>query len=305
MKKVVVTGAGGFIGKALTKRLLELGYLVYAISRMPNELADIASDNLISVTCDFSHYCELSEKISANIDWFIHFAWTGVSGSEGKSLVAQVENIKASAVAMEQAKLMGTKKFLFTGSSYQYRMESMINEGEEVFLRKNLYGLAKEAGTNLLYAAALENGIEFNSVLFTNVFGVGDRSKRSTNMMIGKLLAGKQLDLISGEHFHDWVYIEDAINGILAVLEKGVNGKNYYIGHRKLETFRDIIIRVRDVVAPMAELNFGNYDDKAYIDYSKIDLEQLYQDTGFECSTNFSEGIRQTAEWIKEQLEGK
>lgn len=129
MKKVVVTGANGFIGKALTKRLLQLGHLVYAIVRMPGELADITSDNLISVICDFSHYYELSEKLPADIDWFIHFAWAGVSGAEGKSLLAQAENIKASADAMEQAKLMGARKFLFAGSSYQYRMEPVVKDG--------------------------------------------------------------------------------------------------------------------------------------------------------------------------------
>lgn len=301
VKNVVVTGANGFIGKALTKRLLELGYLVYAIVRVPDTMVDISAENLIPVACDFLHYCELSRKISVDIDWFIHFAWAGVSGAESKSLSVQTENIKASAVAMEQAKLMGAKKFLFAGSSYQYRMEPVINSNKEIFLRKNFYGLAKEAGTNLLYAAALENGIEFNSVLFTNVFGIGDCSKRSANMMIGQLLAGKPLNLISGEHSHDWIYISDAINGILTVLEKGIHGRNYYIGSRKLETFRDIIMRVRDIVAPMAELNFGYYEDKAYIDYSQIDLEQTYRDTGFQCNVNFEESIRRTAQWLKSQ----
>lgn len=157
----------------------------------------------------------------------------------------------------------------------------------------------------MLYAAALENGIEFNSVLFTNVFGVGDQSKRSANIIIGQLLSRKSINLISGEHLHDWIYIEDAINGILSVLEDGISGRNYYVGNRKLRTFRDIIIQVRDVLAPLAELNFGYYEDKAYIDYSQINLEQLYKDTGFECSANFSDSIRQTAKWLKEQIAEK
>lgn len=299
MKKVVVTGANGFIGKALTKRLLEMDYLVYAVIQAPDPLVDFSTNNLRSIVCDFSNYNELSKVISTDIDWFIHLAWAGVSGPDSKSLTVQTRNIYTSAIAMEQAKLMGTKRFLFAGSSYQYRMEPVMEDGKDIFCRKNLYGLAKEAGTNLLCSAVLETEIKFNSVLFTNVFGVGDCSMRSTNQMICQLLEGKQLNLISGEHLHDWIYIDDALDGILTVLEKGVNGVNYYIGNRKLDTFKNIIMRTRDIVAPTAKLNFGHYDDKAYIDYSQIDLERLYRDTGFECSANFDESIRKTMTWLK------
>ena len=301
MKKAVVTGASGFIGKALTKRLLEAGYQVYAVVRGFNSLENICTENLTAVVCDFSHYSELSEKIDDDIDVFVHMAWAGVSGAASKDLSVQAENILASVTAIQQANLLGVKKFLFAGSSYQYRMEPVLKNGEKYFLPKNIYGAAKTAATRLLYAGALENGIEFNSVLFTNVFGVGDRSKRSTNSMLSQLLAGEALNLISGERLHDWTYIDDAVEGILTVLEKGIDGTSYYIGSRKLKTFQNIITQVRDIVAPTVELRFGHYEDEAFIDYLQIDLERLYRDTGFACQTDFDESIRKTAAWLMEE----
>ena len=300
MKTAIVTGAGGFIGKALTLRLLELGWQVYAVDRGEEALHDFDSQQVHPVVCDFSHYEQLSDLISEDIDWFIHFAWAGVFGAESKQLTTQAENIWAATVAFEQAKLLRCKKFLIAGSSYQYRMEPVIEDGRLVFCRKNQYGLAKDAAVSMLRAASCMDDVQFNSVLYTNVFGPGDQSNRSANAMIRQLLAGGSLDLITGEYLHDWTYIDDAIGGIVAVLEKGIIGRDYYIGSRHLRTFREIVTQVRDIISPKAELRFGSYDDKAYIDYSKIDLDALYQDTGFECTSDFEESIRKTAEWLKE-----
>ena len=145
--------------------------------------------------------------------------------------------------------------------------------------------------------------MEYNSVLFTNVYGVGDRSERSTNTILKKLLAGEPLKLISGEHLHDWTYIDDAVGGVMAVLKKGEPGREYYIGSRRPKTFKDIVTQVRDVVSPGTKLRFGEYKDDAYIDYSKIDLDALYNDTGFEPTVSLEDGVRRTAKWIQEQTE--
>jgi len=305
MKSVVITGAGGFIGKALAAEFLNNEYEVFAVVKSEDEIAFLPKHiNLHAVVCNFSNYGNLSEYISKNnIEYFVHLAWAGVAGAESRQVITQIDNIKAACLALEQAAKLQTKHFLFAGSSYQYRMEAFIQAGEEKFAKKNIYGLAKQAAVDLLRALSIEYNIVFNAVLFTNVFGVGDCSRRSTNVFIKQLLSGENLNLISGEHKHDWTYIDDAVQGILSILTKGQNGKSYYVGKRNLFSFKEIITRVRDILSPEAELNFGFYDDKGYIDYSEIDLDELYRDTGFECQADFKESILKTAEWLKEQMD--
>lgn len=293
MRRAVVTGAGGFIGHALTKRLLAENWTVYAVTRDKDPLSDLDGD-VYPVVCSFAGYDHLAELIGEDVDWFLHFAWSGVSGEKSRSVTAQTENVMASVEAMKQAKRLNAEKFLFAGSSYQYRMEPAGG----AYLPKNLYGAAKAAAERLLWAAALANGMAFNTVLFTNVFGVGDRSNRSTNAMLKKMLAGEPLELISGEHLHDWTYIDDAVGGVMAVLEKGGSGKEYYIGSRSPKPFREIVTRARDTVDPETELRFGAFEDDAYIDYAEIDLDALYRDTGYECRSDFEESIRKTADWL-------
>lgn len=302
MKNVVITGAVGFIGKALVSEFLNDGYMVFGVVKDARQAKCLPEHaGIRPVICDFSDYKNLSRYINADIEYFIHLAWAGVSGTESRNIEAQISNIEAACVALDQAKILHAKRFLFVGSSYQYRMEAYIQDGQMLFTRKNIYGLAKQTATDLLRARSIENDMFFNSALFTNVFGVGDCSMRTTNVFIKQLLKGEDLILIDGTHKHDWTYIDDAVRGIRAILEKGKNRKSYYVGGRELITFKEIITEVRNIVNPSVDLKFGYYDDKSYIDYSFIDLDELYRDTGFECKADFRESILKTTQWIKKQ----
>lgn len=303
MKRVIVTGADGFIGTALVRSLVDNGYQVYAVVKNRDHNFGSINSKIKIILCDFSEYHTLAKLINKSVDCFIHLAWRGVSGKENQNFIFQIDNIKVSAIALEQAHLLNVKKFIFAGSSYQYRLEPTLRDNEIVFKKKNIYGKAKEATALLLKAVAEKFDIRFNSVLFTNVFGIGDFSNRSTNTLILQLLNCEPVRLISGVHKHDWIYIDDAVNGIISVMEKGKDDISYYIGNRQLRTFMEIMLDVRDTLSPGVELEFGYYQDDGYIDYSEIDLEGLYRDTGFECKADFRESIRKTAAWLKNREE--
>ena len=81
-------------------------------------------------------------------------------------------------------------------------------------------------------------------------------------------------------------------------MEKGTPERTYYVGHRELQTFEYLVSRTRDIVAPEAPLTFGTLEDKTVTDWSLIDREALYNDTGFVCKADFDESIRKTAAWL-------
>ena len=56
---------------------------------------------------------------------------------------------------------------------------------------------------------------------------------------------------------------------------------------------------IRDILNPQAQLLFGEDKDTINMDYSQVDLNALYNDTGFECKTDFRDSILKTAEWLK------
>ena len=131
MKNVVITGASGFLGGALTGAFLNNGDEVFAVVKKESEIVHLPEHiNINPIICDFIDYERLSVCINKPVDYFVHLAWAGVAGAESKQIVTQVENIKAACLAMEQANILQVKRFLFAGSSYQYRMEAFMLDGK-------------------------------------------------------------------------------------------------------------------------------------------------------------------------------
>lgn len=292
MKTAIVTGAGGFIGGALTKELLKRGYRVYGIDirpiggfeKYPNFLpicADLRTD-------------DLTEQISEKADYVFHLALIGSMKSKDLyNTDLQIDNISAAVRFFKQiAPICG--KYVFISSSYEY-----MRDKNNTRLPLCIYGIAKKAAADMCASIAYRDKIGFVKAVLTNTFGVGDRSDKAVNTIVRSMLENRPLKLVEGTNKNDWVYIDDTVNGLIAVAEKGIDFKDYYIGHRDITTFREKIIEMRDLLCPSMELNFGSMEENTYIDYSLIDLDAIHRDTGFECRVDFRESILKTAEWVK------
>lgn len=300
MNSYLITGASGFIGKAVTKKLLNDDKTVYALVRNPDSLDELKTHkNLIVIRSDLQNVDMISSMLNnKSIDVFIHLANSARYPDENQDYKAQLTNTKYSCDAITEAIKLNVKKFILVGSSYQYQKNN--NCYSDVYRKCSIYGAARASAINMCEVIAHNAGIDFNSVLLTNCYGVGDFSSRSTNAIINKFLSKIAPPLIQGENKHDWIYIDDFVRGLLLVAENGKNFKSYYLGNRNLRTFKEIIKNVRDIIAPELQLNFGSYKDNSYIDYSMIDLNAAYDDLGFECIVDFNESILKTVSWIKE-----
>lgn len=297
MKKAVVTGASGFIGKALTWALLQEAVQVYAVVRSPEKLADLAgAPGLTVVEADFTVYHKLPELVQGDVDMFFHLAWDGYGSHTGDPLV-QFENVRYAIDALQAAIKMHAQAFVFTGSCHELQKKPSAQGTLELC---SVYGAAKSAFKGMGRAIAVNEGIRFNSTVFSHVFGAGDYNRRSANSIILKLLRGEIPALVGGDYQYDWTYIDDVIAGLLCVARQGQNLKDYYVGGRAPRPFCEIVTEVRDAVAPGCPLGFGEYFDSSAIDYSMIDMGALYQDTGFHTRCSLAESAQKTARWVQE-----
>ena len=301
MKKVIITGASGFIGKALTKHLLDQDIEVYAIVRDPQKLSDLSTySNLKIVTCEMSEYSSLADKITErDFDVCFHLAWEGAMGEKIQHLETQLKNIQYSSDLMISISALKTNRFIFVDTISQYKFIPIINDGVVTNKNFDIYGIAKQATYKFLIQLASTLNIHLNSVIMANVYGIGDYSKRSTNIIINNFFKNISPNLADGKTLYDWTYIDDVVQGLVAVSQKGKKIKRYYLGHRKLKTFEELITTVRDTVNPNIELKFGTYHDISFIDFHAFFNDDLYQDTGFEITSDFKDNILKTTEWVK------
>lgn len=149
------------------------------------------------------------------------------------------------------------------------------------------------------YICEIGGGI-FLHVLISNTYGPYDYNFKAVCQFIKKMVNNEPLKLINETDLAEWVYIDDTVNGLIAAGEKGKNLEKYYIGHRKILTFKDYIVSLKKVLNSKSKLDFGAYQEKMGYNYNKLDLEKLYNDTGFECQADFKKSILKTKKWLEE-----
>lgn len=302
MKKAIVTGAGGFIGGAVVKKLLEKNIIVYGIDVSHTSIEKFKEyENFIPVIADFTHYNNLQNLISDEVDVFYHFAWQGVFGNAFKDYELQLSNARYACDAIMAAVQIGCKKFVFAGTSNQVDILNFLSSEISEPRYTYIYSGSKTMAEIICKTLAYNNNIEYCAGLIAMAYGENNKSMMIPNVVMKQLIRNESPKLISGENLYDMIYIDDIAEAFYCIGESGHNLKSYYVGHRDLKTFKEIITEIGQILNPNVELQFGAYpgtDDK---DYSLIDLDALYNDTGFECKANFQESIIRTAEWLKLQ----
>lgn len=295
-KKFIITGASGFVGKALTQWLLENGDFVYAVVRDASKMKDLLNyQDLKIIEMPMNKYKNLFQYINEPVDVLFHLAWNGYKTSADDPNI-QFENVTYSIDLLQSAAKIGVEKFIFTGTSHEFLKKNIDSD----IRLCSVYGAAKSSFKQIGRILSQRYNMKFNSTIFSNVFGVGDYSKRSAYIIIKKFLDNEKPYIINSSRLYDWTYIDDAISGLLKVSESDYNCKDYYIGSNELRVFKDIINDVKLALSSDTEVNFDNRDNQyEYIDYDMIDLKLLNRDTGFIVSSNFIESVRKTASWIK------
>ncbi len=305
MKKAIVTGAGGFIGGALTELLLRKGITVYGVDISEKALERHAgAENFRPIIADFTRYGSLHEQIEErDIDVFYHFAWQGVFGDAFRDYRLQLSNAASAGDAITEAVRIGCKKFVFAGTYNEIEVADHIDMSGQSPRYTCVYSAAKTAAEIICKTIAANSGIAYSAGLTAMSYGERNRSQMLANVVLGQLVHGESPRLIEGNIPYDFIYIDDIARAFYAIGEKGVHLRSYYVGHRRLRTFREWVTEIGQIVAPEVPLLFGAYpDDNSSRNYAKIDLDALYRDTGFECTADFKESILKTAAWVKNNL---
>lgn len=212
----------------------------------------------------------------------------------------QLNNSKYACELLMQCKIINVKKFVFISSCNEYEINDILNDYDVEPRFTCIYGASKLATDIICKTLANNYEIEYNSGLICMIYGENNKSKMLPNIIIDQLNNNISPNLVDGNNLYDLIYIDDVVEAFIAIGEKGKNLKSYYVGNRNLRTFKELLTDIGNFINPNVTLNFGAYNDTRNFNYSKINLDELYNDTGFECKSDFKESILKTAEWLKE-----
>lgn len=300
MRKAIVTGANGFIGKTLMNALLEKKYEVVAID---NRFDEVILNNS-AVTCvnvTNREVMELKDMIpSAHYDCFFHLAWAGTSGPMRADYVVQLNNVKLACDYILLCKEIGCKRVVYASSINEMETYEYLQSDDVEPVGGYIYGTGKLAAHLMGETVAKLNGVEFIPVIITNIYGVGEKSARMVYTAINNLVHKEHCSFTAGYQTYDFIYITDAINSIIAVSEKGKAFNRYYIGSGEPKPLREFLIEMKNIVDPDAEIGLGDIPFKGVdISYSQFDVKKVERDTGYKNEVSFAEGIKLTTDYIR------
>ena len=301
MRTAVVTGANGFLGSRLCRRLSEKKVRVIAVVKgdHDDQIRDLDGIRIIN---DDGNLSSVTENMKdPKIDCFFHFGWVGSAGSLRGDHEVQLKNINNTCRAVEICKEIGCRRFVYAASIMEYEIEESMRSEDDIAI-SSVYSSAKNCADQMARIIADNNGIDYIRGVISNIYGPGEISPRFVNTTIRKLLKKEHCSFSPGEQTYDFIYIDDAIEEFILIGEKGKRNRTYYIGSQDPRPLKDFIIRMarivdKDAVPGIGELPFAGRSP----DYSEFDVRAVERDTGYKQKVSFEEGIRRTTEWIRGQ----
>ncbi|MBG92460.1 MAG: UDP-glucose 4-epimerase [Chloroflexi bacterium] len=300
MEKILVTGAGGFVGGHLVTYLQEQGYEVIGVDIN----APTTEKNFRPIDIrNQEHIRELLDQIRPK---FIFHAAAQTSVTESMRLPKKdVEtNVLASINLALQSAEFGVKRFIFFssgGALYGNPSELPVSEDTEI-KPLSIYGTSKAATENYLNIIQSNTNLECSVLRPANIYGPGQNPFGEAGVVAiftEKMLRGEQVTIFgNGQQSRDYIYVEDVTKAALASALGAPNTCNIGSG---IETttqniFELIAKQTSYQLLPIYENERPGEVDRIALDYSKATAQWNWKPT-----VTLEEGIHRTVEWFRKQ----
>lgn len=299
--KAVVTGATGFLGKAIIRELLNHNVTICALVKNKNNIPISWKNKVKILECNMENYNTLTkDEIGFEPDVFYHFAWNGTSGTIRSNYEVQIQNIRYSCDALELAQNIGCKRFINAGSIMEWDVKQYFNNDNMIIRQNNIYSMAKFTADYYMKILASKYNLSYINAMISNVYGVGEISERFINTTVKKMLYDENIPFTHGEQMYDFIYITDAARMFYLIGLYGKTQENYYIGNPFVRPLKEFIVEMKEVLMSKSILEFGYIPStETGFDYSNFDIKKVYREMNFKIEISFSQGIQMLANWLK------
>ncbi len=306
MQNVLVTGANGFLGAALCKRLMSMDKTVVGLVRDRNYKSrrDVL-DHISVVYGDLRDYDVVRYAVSKyEIDTIFHLgAITILKMATYDPKTCYQVNIMGTVNVLEAARECGhVSKIVVASSDKAYGNHDILPYKEDMsLLASDPYSTSKSCEDLIAQSYAYTYDLNTSILRSGNIFGPGDLNKsRIIPGSILRILDGERPVIYSGvgNYKREFMYIDDVIDGYLYVQDRGLKGEAYNVGGSGFQTIFDTVRMIIeemgvDLEAEILEKDFIEIKEQ-YLDPSK--LESL----GWKCQYGIRKGIQASIPWYDE-----
>lgn len=294
-RKILVTGAGGFIGGHLCHTLLGCGAEVHGISRGDQvEGRDVACWWRGDLT-NTSGIRSILAKVKPDI--IFHLASCVTGSRDLRSVWPTFEGNLASTVnLLTVASEIGCQRIILAGSLE----EPEYGSGETVPCSP--YAAAKGASSSY---ARMFHALYQTPVVVARLFMVYGPGQQDVSKLIPyvtlSLLNKQPPRLGSGQRQIDWIYVEDVVDGLIAAAHApNMEGRTIDLGSGTLLSIQTIVLQLADRIDPQVELLWGALPDRPMEPTRVANILQTHDAIGWSPKTSLAMGLDHTVEWYRE-----
>ncbi len=308
--KCLVTGAAGFIGSHLCRRLLGEGYHVEGIDSFhdfyPKWIKEKNIKDLLQEEKFQFHEKDLNvidlSSILRETNWVFHLAaQAGVRSSWGSQFYEYTKNnIEATQKILEAAVQHPQDRLIYASSSSVYGNCPEIPMSEKSPLSPfSPYGVTKLAGENLCSLYFKNYDVPCISLRFFTVYGPGQRPDMAFHKFFKSMLEDKEVYLYGdGKQTRDFTYITDIVEACFSCLNNSKKGEIYNIGGGNRQKLEDIFPVMEDICQKKIKIVQKN-KQKGDVLHTYADIEKAEKDLNYSPEITVQEGLKKEWEWIQ------
>jgi UDP-glucuronate 4-epimerase len=325
-KKVLVTGAAGFIGYYLSKRLLIYGCTVVGVDNL-NDYYDVSLkqtrldqlkpyDKFRFIKMDISDKKAIDELFEAEkFDIVVNLAaQAGVRYSITNPDAYINSNIIGFFNILEACRHNPVDHLIYASSSSVYGSNKKVpySTDDKVDNPVSLYAATKKSNELMAHAYSKLYKIPTTGLRFFTVYGPMGRPDMAYFSFTNKIVKGEKIQIFNhGDMKRDFTYIDDIVTGVVNVMAKapdetedGAPYKVYNIGNNKpedllyfVETLEKCLMQEGIISKPAEKEFLPMQPGDVYQTYA--DVDELVRDFGFRPNTSLEEGLSRFAKWYK------
>ena len=296
-RRALVTGAAGFLGSHLVRRLVDEGWEVTALARprsqlrrLPREISLLEAD-LTTLEPDTS---------IPTVDVLFHLAAVGLHEPRPRPVEEVIRtNVLGTVNVVRLASQHGIPHLVHVGSGHEYGEGTRLREDAPLRPR-SAYGASKAAAWLVGSALARLMDVEFVGLRPFTLYGPADSPHGLVGSAVVASLENEPLELTEGRQTRDFVFVADAVDALLAAADSRGDFEVANVCTGVETSIRDVVELVVELSGSTAQPLFGNRpycDDEVWS--ASGDPTRAREALGWEAKTGLREGIAATVEWFR------
>lgn len=312
MKRILVTGANGFVGRNTLDPLRARGFEVHGV-KAPGDVLGVRG--VVEHGVDLLDPHEVRRLVNEVApSHLLHLAWYTEHGKYWEA----PENLDWVAASLIMARAFhehGGSRMVMVGSCAEYDWAAPHLEGEDPCETSaclegvtpckpaNLYGVSKHTLHTLISAFNARAGISGAWARIFFLYGPAEDPSRLVASVIRSLLSGEPAECTHGEQVRDFLHVTDAGSALAALVDSGVEGP-VNVASGKAVPLRDLLHVLGEQLGRADLIRYGARpappDDPAIL---AADTRRLNDEVGWEPAIDLETGLKATIAWWRHQLD--